>query len=168
MRRGLISSVALIAVSQAATYPRACQEPEVVQDFDLEAYLGLWYEIVRDKDTNYEHGICNTANYSIRADGNIRVLNNEWYPDQNVWGGGEGYAFQVDPSADDGYLKVKFVPTIPAGDYKIIATDYDNYAVIYSCFSLGKLASREYVWVLGRSTEINEANRSDIISAIQE
>ncbi len=91
------------------------------------------------------------------------MLNNEWYADEQKWGGGIGTAYVVDPSKDEGYLKVKFVPLIPAGDYKVIATDYDNYLVIYSCIGLGPLLSKEYVWVLARETTVSESSKTAII-----
>ena len=71
---------AAFAAHQAAAIEvfRACQTPEVVQDFDLDSYLGLWYEARRDKDCRYESesSICNTASYSLKDDGDIRVRNN--------------------------------------------------------------------------------------------
>ena len=146
----LLSTVALVGAASAAHQIRGCQNPPVVQHFKVDDFLGRWYEIIRDKDCWYEKGICNTANYALKDDGNIRVLNNEWYAEENKWGGGLGYAFIVDPAKDEGYLKVKFTSYVPAGDYKIIGTDYNNYAVIYSCVGLGPLASQEYVWVLAR------------------
>ena len=94
----------LLGATQAATQARACQEPDVVQNFDINAYLGRWYEIVRDVDTTYEHGICSVPNYSLKEDGDIRVRNNEFYPETQQWGGGTGNAFVVDPSKDEGYL----------------------------------------------------------------
>lgn len=130
-----------------------CQMPEVQQEFDLNSYLGLWYEARRDKDCIYESGICNTASYSLNDDGSIRVLNNEWDEADSKWGGGIGKATVVDPSKDDGYLKVKFGRFIPAGDYKVIETDYDNYAVIYTCAGLPGIFNIEYAWILTR--EIN-------------
>ena len=163
----LISTIGLAVAANAAVQPRGCQNPTVVQNFDLNAYLGLWYEIVRDKDTSYENGICNTANYSIKADGHIRVLNNEYYSDTQKWGGGEGDAYVVDATKDEGYLKVKFVPNVPAGDYKVIATDYDNYAVIYSCIGLGPFLSQEYVWVLARTPEVTEATKQEVIASLK-
>ena len=77
----LISTIALAVATNAAVQPRGCQNPTVVQHFELDSFLGQWYEIVRDKDTSYKHGICNTAHYSLKSDGHIRVLNNEYYSD---------------------------------------------------------------------------------------
>ena len=154
-----IVTLALAAVATASHQARKCQDPPVVQNFDINAFLGEWYEIVRDKDCWYEKGICNTATYALKDDGHIRVLNNEYYTDEAQWGGGIGDAFVVDPSKDEGYLKVKFSPEIPAGDYKVIGTDYDNYLVIYSCIGLGPLISQEYVWVLARDPVVSDESK---------
>ena len=153
-----MKSFALIASAFAAEQAlaskvfRGCQEPTVQQQFDLDAYLGLWYEQRRDKECSYEDGICNTAQYSLTDDPDtIRVRNNEL--DDGVWGGGTGKAFVVDPSKDEGYLKVKFVPLVPAGDYKIMETDYTNYTVLYTCTGFLGAYSVEYVWILTREPE---------------
>ena len=159
----MYKAIALAAAAQqvnALQVFRACQEPEVQQNFDVEGYTGLWYEQRRDKECRYESGICDTAHYSLKDDGNIRVRNNDANPETGAWTGGEGYAFQVDPSKDDGYLKVKFVPFVPAGDYKVLSTDYDNYTVIYGCSGLpGLKYNTEYVWILTK--EVNPTD--DII-----
>jgi apolipoprotein D and lipocalin family protein len=46
-----------------------------VKDFALERYLGKWYEIAR-LDHSFERGLTQvTADYSLRNDGGVRVLN---------------------------------------------------------------------------------------------
>ena len=163
-----LTSAALLTAAVAATnYPRACQEPDVVQNFDMDAYLGRWYEIYRDIDDTFEYGVCATANYSLRADGDIRVRNNEFHPETQEWSGGEGKAYQKDPSADEGYLKVQFSPYF-AGDYKILYTDYTSVSVVYSCLGIGNLASREYVWILSRTPQIPEASWETAVNVVNE
>ena len=168
----IIAALAMVGAANAAIYNRKCQEPDVVQNLDIEAYLGLWYEMIRDKDTNYESGYCDTASYSLRDEpNNIRVRNNDWYYEEGVWGGGVGTAFQVDPSKDDGYLKVKFVPAIPAGDYKILDTDYDNFTLLYSCIGVGPFFAKEYVWVLARdpiAIRDDDVTKSRIMNKLKE
>ena len=45
--------------------------------------------------------------------------------------------------------QVRFFPYAPAGDYEVLATDYETFAVVYSCSSF-YLAKSEYIWVLTR------------------
>ena len=52
--------------------------------------------------------------------------------------------------------KVKFFPYAPAGDYRVLYTDYENVVVVYSCDTY-LLAKTEYIWVLTRSQEPIEA-----------
>jgi lipocalin len=52
--------------------------------------------------------------------------------------------------------KVKFFPYAPAGDYRVLYTDYENVVVVYSCDQY-LIAKTEYVWILTRSQEPVEA-----------
>ncbi|MBN2034462.1 MAG: lipocalin family protein, partial [Deltaproteobacteria bacterium] len=46
-----------------------------VDNFKLERYLGRWYEIAR-LDHSFERGLSRvTADYSLRDDGGVKVLN---------------------------------------------------------------------------------------------
>ena len=46
-----------------------------VSDFDVNRYLGKWYEIAR-LDHRFERGLEKvTARYSLRQDGGLRVVN---------------------------------------------------------------------------------------------
>ena len=48
-------------------------------------------------------------------------------------------------------LQVKF-PFSPVGsNMQILATDYDNYAAVYSCLDFPVVGKFEYAWVLTRS-----------------
>ena len=43
--------------------------PKVVQDFDIERYMGNWYNLAKDKD--FSGGVdapCSTATYTLRKD----------------------------------------------------------------------------------------------------
>ena len=152
--KGLTIAAALaMGEALASNVFRGCQTPEVQQNFDLDAYLGEWYEQRRDKDCAYESGVCTTATYSMNDDGSIRVLNNDYVEENSEWGGGVGRATIVDPSKDEGYLKVKFVPLVPAGDYKILETDYTSYTVLYTCMGLPGVYNIEYVWILTREQD---------------
>lgn len=78
-----------------------------VNGFQIDHYLGQWYEIAR-LDHGFEEGLaCVTANYSRREDGDIRVINRGYDPAEQRWESAEGQASFVGDS-DVGHLKVSF------------------------------------------------------------
>ncbi|WP_300672792.1 lipocalin family protein [Desulfoluna sp.] len=78
-----------------------------VDRFKPEKYMGTWYEIAR-LDHSFERGLSRvTADYSLRDDGGIRVLNRGYSDEENAWKEAEGKAYFVGGS-DQGYLKVSF------------------------------------------------------------
>jgi apolipoprotein D and lipocalin family protein len=78
-----------------------------VKDFELDRYLGKWYEIAR-LDHSFERGLSNiTAEYSLRDDGGVKVINSGFSKEDNEWQQAEGKAFFVDET-DSGHLKVSF------------------------------------------------------------
>lgn len=96
-----------------------------VDNFELEKYLGKWYEIAR-LDHSFERGLTRiTADYSLRNDGGVRVLNRGYSVKENAWKEVEGKAYFVKGS-DQGYLKVSFLGPF-YGSYIIFGLDHDNY-----------------------------------------
>ena len=63
-----------------------------VSGFELDRYLGRWYEIAR-LDHSFERGLSNiTANYSLREDGGVRVVNRGFSVEDQEWDKAEGKA----------------------------------------------------------------------------
>ena len=61
-----------------------------VEEFDLNKYLGRWYEIAR-LDHSFERGLNRvTAEYSLRDDGGVRVINKGFSIKKNKWKEAEG------------------------------------------------------------------------------
>ena len=78
-----------------------------VQSFELQRYLGTWYEIAR-LDHSFERGLSHvTANYTVREDGGVKVINRGYSKENKEWEDAEGKAYFVD-KPDTGYLKVSF------------------------------------------------------------
>jgi len=131
-----------------------------VKDFDLERYLGKWYEIAR-LDHSFERGLQRvTAEYSLREDGGISVLNRGFLEGKKEWKEAEGKAYFVD-DAQQGYLKVSFFGPF-YGSYVIFGLDQEKYQ--YAFISGPDLS---YLWLLSRKPVlepeiinqfINEAN----------
>lgn len=119
-----------------------------VQDFELDRYLGKWYEVAR-LDHSFERGMEQvTAEYSMRADGGVRVLNRGYSPKKGKWSEAEGKAFFVGES-DEGYLKVSFFGPF-YGSYVVFDLDRENYQY---AFISGPDTS--YLWFLSRTPTVD-------------
>ena len=80
---------------------------EPVTGFDQQRYLGSWHEVAR-LDHSFERGLTQvSAQYSIRDDGAIRVLNRGLDNEIGEWSEAEGVAKFVG-SSDVAHLKVSF------------------------------------------------------------
>ena len=97
----------------------------VVTGFEVERYLGTWYEIAR-LDHRFERGLSKVqAEYTLRDDGGIRVVNRGYDAKSNSWSQAEGKAYFVDdPSL--GRLKVSFFGPF-YGAYNIVDLDQEEY-----------------------------------------
>ena len=107
------------------------------QDFNLTAYKGVWYEMLRSVGNNFETGDCITANYTMRDDGYLRVLNSEQKRDSSgkllPRHYAEGWA-KFRGNETEGKLGVKFSMFQPSyANYDIVDTDYETYVLIYHC-----------------------------------
>jgi len=115
-----------------------------VKAFELDLYLGKWYEIAR-LDHSFERGLEKvTAEYSLRDDGGVRVINRGFSPEENEWREAEGKAYFVN-AANEGYLKVSFFGPF-YGSYVIFEMDKTSYEY---AFVSGPDTS--YLWLLSRS-----------------
>jgi apolipoprotein D and lipocalin family protein len=120
-----------------------------VDNFKLEKYRGKWYEIAR-LDHSFERGLSRvTADYSLRDDGGLRVLNRGFSAKENKWEKAEGKAYFV-KNSDQGYLKVSFFGPF-YGSYIMFELDHENYE-----YSLVCGPDKSYLWILARSPEIKE------------
>lgn len=119
-----------------------------VDNVDIDQYQGKWYEIAR-LPNSFEKGLsCVTAEYTIKKNGKINVLNKGYFSKKNKWKSSKGTAW-VPNAAISGQLKVSFFWPF-AGDYYIIALA-DDYS-----YALVGAPDRNYLWVLSRSKTLDE------------
>lgn len=134
---------------------------EVIDGFDLDRYLGTWYEIAR-LDHSFERGLTNvTANYSMREDGGVRVLNRGYDSEKGDWDEAEGKAYFVGQT-DVGSLKVSFFGPFYGG-YNIIELDKTDYQ-----YSLVAGPDRGYLWILARTPDLDPATRDRLVSVARD
>ncbi len=133
----------------------------VVPELDLERYSGLWYEIARF-DHSFERGlISNTAQYTLRDDGKIDVLNSgipSDNPEKLKTAKAVGYRASENK---DGHLKVSFFRPF-AAHYLVIDLD-ENYqwAVVTS-------SSKKYLWILSREKNMDDLLYNKLTKKLQE
>lgn len=119
-----------------------------VSEFDLSRYLGTWYEIARF-DHSFERGMENvTAEYLLRDDGMIDVINSGWK--DGKYKVADGKAKQPDPKTDPGHLAVSFFLFF-FSDYNVLMID-DNYQV-----ALVGSKSPKYLWILSRTPALSDS-----------
>jgi apolipoprotein D and lipocalin family protein len=118
-----------------------------VENFQLERYLGTWHEIAR-LDHSFERGLSKvTADYSLREDGGINVVNRGFSADNNAWQEAQGKAYFVN-EADKGHLKVSFFGPF-YGSYIVFELDTIGYQY---AFISGP--DKDYLWLLARTPTV--------------
>ena len=120
-----------------------------VKNFEVQRYLGEWYEIAR-LEHSFEKGLCGiTANYSLRDDGGLRVLNRGYDPQKREWRKAEGKAYFM-KSPEIGYLKVSFFGPF-YGSYVIFEVNEADYR-----YSFVSGADKSYLWLLARAPRVED------------
>lgn len=118
-----------------------------VENFQLDRYLGQWYEIAR-LDHSFERGLSKvTADYSLREDGGINVVNRGFSAEKNAWQEALGKAYFVG-DADKGHLKVSFFGPF-YGSYIVFELDAVGYQY---AFISGP--NKDYLWLLARTPTV--------------
>lgn len=125
---------------------------KVVDHIEAEKYLGKWYEIAR-LDNRFERGLEKiTANYSMRDDGGIKVVNGGFNVKKQKWHEATGKAYFVDAQHADktynGKLKVSFFGPFYAA-YNIMTLDKPYYNYVMVCGP-----DKSYLWILSRTPQL--------------
>ena len=138
--------IMLLIVSSCTGLPEGVTP---VGDFDVKKYMGKWYEIAR-LDHSFERGMDRvTAEYSLRDDGGVKVINRGFSIDDNKWEEADGKAYFV-RGEQEGHLKVSFFGPF-YGTYAVFEIDEENYQY---AFVSGPDTS--YLWLLARTPTVSE------------
>jgi len=133
----------------------------VVRGFEIDRYLGTWYEIAR-LDHRFERGLSAvTAHYSMRDDGGVHVVNRGLKDKSGEWDEAIGKAYFVGAS-DIGQLKVSFFGPFYGG-YNIIELDKSGYQ-----YSLVAGPDRDYLWILSRTPQMDPSILQSLVDKASE
>ena len=138
-------------------------------NFQVDQYLGKWYEMARSKSIRFEKGDDTTAEYGKLDDNKISVVNTEYLADGTKnWV--SGYAV---PAGDNpAHLLVTFGKNWFTkwfkGDYRVMETDYKEYAIVYSETTILWLWSFKMAWILSRDPHISQDRVTELLNRLQQ
>ena len=125
-----------------------------VSNFELDRYLGKWYEIAR-LDHSFERGLEQvSAEYSLQSDGSVRVVNRGYSPEDEVWRQVEGKARFVG-KPDIGHLKVSFFGPFYSS-YVVFELDSMSDQTVNYQYAFVSGYSKSYLWLLSRTPTVSD------------
>jgi lipocalin len=156
----MIAALGLVMIAMAGGVAGAqTRKPLVlVPRLDIERYLGRWYEIARYQHSFEKTLVGATAEYSLRSDGKIQVLNSGFKNSlDGKYTSVKAVAWRPDDSVP-GALKVKFFGLFTS-DYLVFGLDDEQYQ-----WALVGNNSRKFLWFLSRTPEVS----ADILEKMKE
>ncbi|CAC5382784.1 APOD [Mytilus coruscus] len=138
----------LVPIFGQVTRPGVCPNVRTQPGFDLNRYLGQWYESEKFFFIP-EIGLrCNSALYTLNGNGAVSVVNSGIETSTGMVRSVTGTAISTS-AVEPGRLVVQFTPFTPPGQYWVLDTDYESYSVVYSCRQQG-LQRIESAFILTR------------------
>jgi apolipoprotein D and lipocalin family protein len=129
-----------------------------ISQFDLNRYLGRWHEVAR-MDHRFERGLTDvTADYTLREDGTIKVLNSGL---KAKTGKRSEITGRAKTTPTTGLLRVSFFWRFYS-DYRILMLDND-----YQWALVGAGKSNKYLWILSREATLPSAVMDQIMGEAQ-
>lgn len=126
-------------------------------NFNFTRYMGDWYEILKSNSVLYlEKGTCGIDHNIKLSENTANVYWTEIYNEEI-----REINQTLTCEANSGQCYAKFSKFLPSGDYKVISTDYLNYAIVYSCINFW-FFHWEMLWVLGREKQFNEEAEENV------
>ncbi len=130
---------------------------KTVNNVDLNRYMGTWYEIARFPHS-FEKGLVGvTANYTLKKNGKVEVLN-QGHKDSLNGKLKRAKGFAKVPNPDEpGRLMVYFFWPF-GGEYLILDLD-KNYQYV-----LVGSSSKKYLWILSRTPQLDEITYNELVA----
>ena len=146
------ATIPMLLLSNLRQESPVCPEVEVQQNFDASRYYGNWFL----QNNSYlftaisPKATCSTATYLPKGDGKISVANYDVIDGMLGSTFGEAYCEQ---GVGNCYVSFFNLPYPEQPNYQILATDYDNFTIVYSC---SEMYGNQIAWVLSRTPVMSE------------
>jgi len=156
----LLFSLMAASLAGCAFFTPSKEPPHTVDQVDLEAYMGRWYEIASFPNWFQKGCVCTTADYRM-ASGYVEVINTcRRNSPESPQDKASAKAFPVEGSGN-ARLKVQFQWPFK-GDYWIIHVDEDyRHAVVGH-------PKRKYLWILARAPAITSEAFHRLVSVARD
>ncbi|XP_068629971.1 apolipoprotein D-like [Battus philenor] len=152
-------------LGKCPVYPR-------LPDFDIQKMLGTWYEVERSFYLMEMAASCTQLNVELNERGHLLITidtTNRWTGSATrtrgvgvlSHAGASTFRYRVNSRVP--YMIGRLLPG--AGQYVVLDTDYDQFALLWSCTSL-TVAHSDRMWVLGRRRELGVRLRARVYGAL--
>ncbi|KAL4721555.1 hypothetical protein ACJJTC_012347 [Scirpophaga incertulas] len=127
-----------------------CPDFQPMANFNMNRFLGTWFEVERYFTVSEVGSRCVTTNYISTPEGRILVSNEITNYITGLKRLMEGHLQMIGREGDGRFLvKYSSLPLPYDYEYSILDTDYDSYAVMWSCSGLGPVHTQS-AWLLTR------------------
>ncbi|XP_046965143.1 apolipoprotein D-like [Vanessa cardui] len=143
-------------------------------NYDIRRMTGTWYEVERSFHLMEIAASCTELNVMLNERGFLLIT----VSTVNRWSGNRSTSNGIGIPSHNGSSSFRYklnnrMPYIigrmlpGAGHYNILFTDYDRFALVWSCTNFS-VAHSDRMWVLGRQRDIEAGLRAQIYAIIQE
>ena len=171
MKTSILAALAASTVSARLGFGE-CPKVELQPNFDGERHAGQWYEAKRDKLFTWEFGQeCGTQSYRKNSRGNYDL-----YFRAYVWMAGFSYVgaggeLRQCGTSNDWTCQATMGEDKYAADKKtsainILATDYDNWSVMYVCSENGMGMHAKWLAISARTGKISDSALAEAEAAV--
>ncbi|SEN35393.1 apolipoprotein D and lipocalin family protein [Pseudomonas sp. ok272] len=163
MMRFAVALLASLLLAGCATSGTDSLAPKTAGSVNLKRYQGTWYELARMPLYFQRNCAQSEAHYTLRADGDMDVLNRCLTP-ESKWEQVMGTATpQVAGQTDKLWVNfdnwfTRLLPGVVKGDYWVLYVSDD-----YQTAIVGN-PNRRYLWLLSRKPDINPDTREELLS----